>query len=55
MPSHPPDQREDLDSTVHARFDVVFSANVLEHVGDLALNRMHAVLAEGGVQTHLCP
>jgi len=48
---------EDLDPDVHGRFDVVFSANVLEHVEDpvLALGRMQAVVADGGVQTHVCP
>jgi len=48
---------EDLEPEVHGRFDVVFSANVLEHVDDplLALDRMQAVLADGGVQTHVCP
>jgi SAM-dependent methyltransferase len=48
---------EDLDPVAHGLFDVVFSANVLEHVGDpvLALDRMQAVLAQGGVQTHVCP
>jgi SAM-dependent methyltransferase len=48
---------EDLDPGVHGVFDVVLSANVLEHVRDplLALDRMQAVLAKGGVQTHVCP
>ncbi len=48
---------EDLDPDVHGHFGVVFSANVLEHVADpvLALDRMQAVLANGGVQTHVCP
>ena len=48
---------DDLDPAVHGRFDVVFSANVLEHVPDpiSALARMHSVLVEGGVQRHVCP
>ncbi len=48
---------EDLDPEVHGRFDVVLSANVLEHVHDplLALDRMQAVLKDGGIQTHVCP
>ncbi len=48
---------EDLDPGVHGLFDVVISANVLEHVSDplLALDRMQAVLAKGGVQAHVCP
>ena len=48
---------DDLDPAVHGRFDVVFSANVLEHVPDpiSALERMQSVLAEGGVQRHVCP
>lgn len=48
---------EDLDPDAHGRFEVVFSSNVLEHVEDpaLALDRMQAVLADGGVQTHVCP
>lgn len=48
---------EDLDPDVHGLFSVVFSANVLEHVDNpaLALDRMQAVLADGGVQTHVCP
>jgi SAM-dependent methyltransferase len=47
---------DDLDPVVHGRFDVVFSANVLEHVPDpiSALKRMQSVLAEGGVQRHVC-
>ena len=41
---------DDLDPAVHGRFDVVFSANVLEHVPDpvSALKRMQSVVAEGG-------
>ncbi len=48
---------EELDQEVHGLFDVVLSANVLEHVQEplLALDRMQAVLAKGGVQTHVCP
>ena len=48
---------DDLDPAIHGRFDVVFSANVLEHVPDpiSALERMQSVLAEGGVQRHVCP
>jgi SAM-dependent methyltransferase len=48
---------DDLDPEVHGRFDVVFSANVLEHVPDpvSALELMQSVLAEGGVQRHVSP
>ncbi len=48
---------DDLDPAVHGCFDVVFSANVLEHVPDpvSALERMQSVLVEGGVQRHVCP
>ena len=48
---------EDLDPGVHRLFDVVLSANVLEHVDDplLALDRMQAILTKGGLQTHVCP
>ena len=48
---------DDLDPSVHGRFEVVFSANVLELVPDLvsALERMQSVPAEGGVQRHVCP
>ena len=48
---------DDLDPASHGRFDVVFSANVLEHVPDpiSALERMQSVLVEGGVQRHVCP
>lgn len=48
---------DDLNPAVHGRFDIVFSANVLEHVPDLvsALARMQSVLAEGGAQRHVCP
>jgi SAM-dependent methyltransferase len=48
---------ESLDPDVHGRFALAFSANVLEHVDDpeLALDRIQAVLEDGGVQAHVCP
>jgi hypothetical protein len=48
---------ESLDPAVHGRFALVFSANVLEHVEvpGLALDRMQALLSDGGVQRHVCP
>jgi len=48
---------EDLDPDVHGRFILAFSANVLKHVDDpeLALDRIQAVLEDGGVQAHVCP
>lgn len=48
---------EDLDPTQHGRFDVVLSVNVLEHVPDPveALVRIRSVMADGGVQRHVCP
>ena len=48
---------EQLDPVVHGRFDIAFSANVLEHVQDprVALDRIESVLGDGGVQRHVCP
>lgn len=48
---------EGLHPDVHGRFDLAVSVNVLEHVKDPdeALTRIGAVLAEGGVQRHVCP
>ena len=48
---------EQLDPEVHGRFDIAFSANVLEHVQYplVALDRIASVLVDGGVQRHVCP
>lgn len=48
---------EDLDPAIHGRFDVIVSANVLEHIMalDRAVPAMRDVLAPDGVMRHLCP
>lgn len=48
---------EDLTPEAHGTFDLIFSANVLEHIMTLrdAVPAMRAVLAPGGVMRHLCP
>lgn len=48
---------EALKPDVHGRFDVIFSANVLEHIMalDTAVPAMRDVLTPGGVMRHLCP
>ena len=48
---------EALDPGRHGRFDVMFSANVLEHVADLeaVVSAMARSLAPGGVMVHTCP
>lgn len=47
---------EALDPDRHGRFDVMFSANVLEHVADLAavVEAMAGALAPGGIMMHTC-
>lgn len=47
---------EELDPAIHGTFDVMFSANVLEHVADLeaAVSALAAALAPGGVMAHTC-
>lgn len=47
---------EELDSNKHGQFDIMFSANVLEHVADLdaVISAMAATLAPGGVMAHTC-
>lgn len=48
---------EDLSPEVHGQFDIIFSANVLEHILDLdrAIPAMQSVMAPGGIMRHLCP
>lgn len=48
---------DDLDPAVLGRFDLVFSANVIEHVPDpeRALLHLQRFVTEDGVQTHVCP
>lgn len=48
---------EALDPEQHGRFDVMFSANVLEHVADLeaVVTAMARTLAPGGIMVHTCP
>lgn len=48
---------EGLDPTLHGHFDVMFSANVLEHVADLdaVVAAMAQTLAPGGIMMHTCP
>jgi 2-polyprenyl-3-methyl-5-hydroxy-6-metoxy-1,4-benzoquinol methylase len=48
---------EALSPQQHGHFDVIFSANVLEHVDDLAgaFRGMASVLAPGGTMAHMCP
>lgn len=48
---------DDLDPTVLGTFDLVFSANVLEHVPDPARAVLHLqrFLGRDGVQVHVCP
>jgi 2-polyprenyl-3-methyl-5-hydroxy-6-metoxy-1,4-benzoquinol methylase len=48
---------EALSPQQHGRFDVIFSANVLEHVDDLAgaFRGMASVLAPDGAMAHMCP
>lgn len=47
---------EELDPRRDGQFDVMFSANVLEHVGDLhaVVGAMAKALAPGGVMVHTC-
>jgi 2-polyprenyl-3-methyl-5-hydroxy-6-metoxy-1,4-benzoquinol methylase len=48
---------EELSAARYGEFDVIFSANVLEHVDDLAgaFRGMAAVLALDGAMAHMCP
>jgi 2-polyprenyl-3-methyl-5-hydroxy-6-metoxy-1,4-benzoquinol methylase len=48
---------EQLDPSVHGRFDAIFSVHVLEHVPDLpaVFRAMTSVLAPGGAMAHICP
>lgn len=48
---------EALDPTTHGRFDLIFSANVIEHVDDLdaAVAGMAGVLDDDGLMLHQCP
>ena len=48
---------QNLDTTRHGQFDVIFSVNVLEHIPALeaALDAMLTVLAPGGIMRHTCP
>jgi 2-polyprenyl-3-methyl-5-hydroxy-6-metoxy-1,4-benzoquinol methylase len=48
---------EQLDANVHGKYDVIFSNNVLEHIGDLdaAMAAMRHVMASDGVMVHSCP
>jgi 2-polyprenyl-3-methyl-5-hydroxy-6-metoxy-1,4-benzoquinol methylase len=48
---------EDLDASVHGTFDLVFSNNVIEHVGDpeLVMRQLVAVTSAGGWCVHSCP
>lgn len=48
---------DDLDPDALGRFDLVFSSNVLEHLPDpgRALVHLHRFVADGGIQTHVCP
>jgi 2-polyprenyl-3-methyl-5-hydroxy-6-metoxy-1,4-benzoquinol methylase len=47
---------EDLHPKLHGHFSVIFSNNVLEHIGDLdsALRAMKSVLSPDGVMVHSC-
>lgn len=48
---------EALDATLHGRFDLIYSQNVLEHVPDwqVALDASMSVLASDGVMCQSCP
>ena len=48
---------EQLDPSIHGKFDFVYSVNVLEHIADLegAVAAMAGVLAPGGAMLHVCP
>lgn len=48
---------DDLDLDELGRFDLVFSANVIEHVPDpaRALVHMQRFVTDGGLQVHVCP
>lgn len=48
---------EALDPETHGRFDLIYSANVLEHVADLdaAVAGMVRVLDDDGLMLHQCP
>lgn len=48
---------DDLDPVELGAFDVVFSANVIEHVPDpvRALRHLQRFVTAGGIQTHVCP
>jgi SAM-dependent methyltransferase len=48
---------EHLDPDTHGRFDLIFSANVVEHIQPLgaAIGALSRVLAPGGVMRHVCP
>ncbi|PWJ79828.1 methyltransferase family protein [Pseudaminobacter salicylatoxidans] len=48
---------EDLDPDLHGVFDVMFSANVLEHIAKLeaAIHGMSRTLAADGIMIHTCP
>jgi 2-polyprenyl-3-methyl-5-hydroxy-6-metoxy-1,4-benzoquinol methylase len=48
---------EELSPSRHGMFDLIFSLNVLEHVGDIdaAIGGMKSVLNLSGVMVHLCP
>lgn len=50
-------EAERLDPAVHGLFDLIYSNNVLEHVGDpqAALASMASVLGPAGLSIHSCP
>jgi SAM-dependent methyltransferase len=52
-----PIRAEELNSRQHGTFDLIFSINVLEHIGDLegAFRSMASVLAPKGRMSHTCP